>query len=307
MAKNWLYGLIWLAVTSLAPSIGIGQIKNFEGNKRINGTSLFLTVRGKGDPLLLIHGGPGLNHSYFIPYLAALEKEFTVIYYDQRACGRSSAPAADSISLKFLTDDIDAIRKELKVEKLKILGHSWGAVLAAHYALRYSAQVDRLILSNPAMFNRDYDGEAADILKQKTTKQDSTDRARILASGNLDAKKYNELLRITFRSSAYDRSNVSKINLNLPANFAEANTVLFTGLSKDPSFATDLYPSLKSFAFPVLIIHGESDVIPFSSIERLKKEIPHSKLEILKNSGHFPFVEATNSYNQILTTFLKKD
>ena len=307
MTISRLYFFVWLMVINLAPSIGIGQIKNFQGNKLINGTSLFLTVRGAGEPLLLIHGGPGLNHSYFIPYLANLEKDFTIIYYDQRACGRSSTPASDSISMEFLTDDIDAIRKELKIEKLKILSHSWGAILAAHYALRYPDHVAGLILSNPAMFNREYDREAADILKQKTTQQDSTDRARILASGNLDSKKYDELLRITFRSSAYDRSNVSKINLNLPKNFAEANTTLFTGLSKDPSFGTDLYPSLTAFTFPVLIIHGESDVIPFASIERLKKSIPHSKLEVLKKSGHFSFVEATKSYNQEVLSFLKKN
>jgi proline iminopeptidase len=64
-----------------------------EGLKKINGTSLFVSVKGSGEPLLIIHGGPGLNHSYFLPFLQGLEKNLRVIYYDQRACGRSLTPS----------------------------------------------------------------------------------------------------------------------------------------------------------------------------------------------------------------------
>ena len=273
--------------------------------KKINGTSLFLSVRGAGDPVIIIHGGPGLNHSYFIPFLQGLEKTKRVIYYDQRACGRSKTPSADSISIKFLVDDIEAIRNELKVEKLNILAHSWGAVLAAHYASRYPDHVKSIIFSNPAMLNRDFDQDAAALVKEKTTKTDSIDRANIFGSGTLDPKKYDELLRISFRTSAFDRANVSKINLNLPANFLEANRALFNALMKDPDFNSDMYKVLPSFNFPVLIIHGQSDVIPLRSIERLEKELPNDRLLVFKKSGHFPFVEETDAYNEAILKFLK--
>lgn len=274
------------------------------GLRKINGTSLFVLVKGSGDPIIVIHGGPGLNHSYFIPFLEGLEKSKQVIYYDQRACGKSTTPSPDSISIKFLVDDIDAIRKELKVEKLNILAHSWGAVLAAHYASQYPDHVKRIIFSNPAMLSRDFDQEAAALVKQKTTTADSVERANIFGSGTLDPKKYEALLRISFRISSHDRANVSKLDLNLPENFLDANRALFNALMKDPGFNSDMYKVLPSFKFPVLIIHGQSDVIPQRSIEQLEKGLPDDKLIIFKKSGHFPFVEETDAYIAAVLKFL---
>ena len=279
---------------------------DFTGLKKINGVSLFISIRGSGEPLLVLHGGPGLNHSYFLPFLAKLEEKYRVIYYDQRACGRSTTPSADSISMKFLVDDIEAIRKEFNITKLNILAHSWGAVLATHYASQHPDKIQRFIYSNPTMLSREYDQEAAALVKRKTTPADSVERARIFGSGTLDPKKFDELLRISFRISAYDRANMSKLKLNLPLNFLEANRALFTGLSKDPSFNSDMYKVLPSFRFPVLIIHGASDVLPPSSIERLKKGLPVSTYILFSKSGHFPFVEETQRYNEVVLKFLKE-
>jgi hypothetical protein len=84
-------------------------------------------------------------------------------------------------------------------------------------------------------------------------------------------KSYDELIRISFRISAYDRANISKINLNLPPNFLDSNRALFNALMKDPGFNSDMYNVLPTFKFPVLIVHGASDVLPQRSIDRLKK------------------------------------
>src|SRR5687768_10948645 len=96
--KTVILGITFIFLGSLAFS----QVDNFEGRRKINGTNLFFSLKGKGEYLLVIHGGPGLNHTYFNPHLKPLENAFKVIYYDQRACGKSSTPASDSISLKFL-------------------------------------------------------------------------------------------------------------------------------------------------------------------------------------------------------------
>ena len=74
---------------------------------------------------------------------------------------------------------------------------------------------------------------------------------------------------------------------------------------KDPSFNTDMYAALPSFKFPVLIIHGESDVIPMGSIDRLKKGLPDARLILFKKSGHFLFLEETEAYNDAIAKFLE--
>lgn len=281
----------------------MGQTESFEGKKRINGTNLFLSIHGNGDYLLVVHGGPGLNHSYFLPHLNGLEKDFRVVYYDQRACGQSAVPSVDSISMKFFIEDIEAIRKMLKVEKLNILAHSWGAVLAARYSIQYPDHVKKMVFSNPALLSHEYDAQVAALIKQKTTKQDSTDRARIMASE--DTKKYEKLFLLSFQLSAYDKSNIFKINLNLPSNFIEGNTALFTGLSRDSSLEANLYESLKSFSFPLMIIQGSSDILPPAVLDRFEKEVPHAKRYIFKKSGHFPFVEEPDLFRKTLIRFLK--
>jgi proline iminopeptidase len=276
-----------------------------QGKNKINGTDLYLNVKGKGEYLLVLHGGPGLNHSYFTPHLNELEKKFTLIYFDQRACGKSAIPSSDSISIKFLVGDIEAIRKKFKIEKLNILAHSWGALQAVQYARAHSDNVDKLILSNPSMLSREYDEQAAQLVKKNTTREDSIKLAN-MSQGEMDARKYEEMFLISFRPSAFNKENVSKINLNLPKNFASANNALFTALMKDPTLGQNLYQSLSGLNFPVLIIHGDADVIPYESIERLSKELPQSELAVFKESGHFPFVEETKLFNATVGEFLRE-
>ncbi|MFZ6012397.1 MAG: alpha/beta fold hydrolase [Bacteroidota bacterium] len=296
-----LAGLFIVLVTTC-----FGQPKDFAGIQKINGANLFLRIKGHGDHVLVLHGGPGLNHSYFRPYLDDLEKDFTVVYFDQRASGQSAIPSVDSISMKFFTDDIEAIRKILKADKLNILAHSWGAVLAVRYGMVYPENVSKMILSNPAMLSREYDHEAAQLIKQKTSKEDSVERAQLTAAGALDVKKYERLFQIGFKASAYNNENVTRINLNLPPNFSEANQTLFTALMKDPALGADLYDELKAFNFPVLVIHGEADVIPPKSIVRLKESLPQVQLATFTQSGHFPFVEEKHRYVMVVSRFLRQ-
>ena len=105
-------------ITLLLLSGTIACAQSSEGLTDINGTKLFVSQEGKGVPLIVIHGGPGLNHRYFKPHLDPLAKKNKVIYYDQRACGQSTIPAVDSISMEFFVDDIEAIRKLTGVEKI---------------------------------------------------------------------------------------------------------------------------------------------------------------------------------------------
>ena len=284
----------------------VGSAQDFEGVKKINGTNIFFSIKGTGENLILLHGGPGLNHRYFKPYLSGLEKKFRLVYYDQRSSGRSSSPAADSISVKFLVEDLEAIRRDLKIEKLNLLAHSWGAVLATYYAMAYPKRVNKVIFSNPAMLSREYDIEAAGYAKKKTTKEDSVLRAQIMSDANMDVNKYDQLIHLSFRTSAYDRKKIEKLDLGLPPQFVEANKALFTGLMKDPAMRANVYESLKTFDFPVLIIHGVADIIPFASIEKMKHNLHHAELVIMEQSGHFPFVEETKKYTELITTFLEK-
>jgi proline iminopeptidase len=293
--------LVCFLVSSLS-----SEAQDFIGRKKLNGVDIFLSIKGKGETILVLHGGPGLNHSYFKPHFDELEKKFRVVYYDQRASGQSATPSVDSISMHYFVQDLEAIRQYLNVEKVNILAHSWGAVLFTNYALKYPKAINKVMLVSPAMLSREYDQEAATNGKAKSIPQDSIDRAEIMSKGNLQVADYEKILKLSFKASAYNRNNLGGLNTNLPGNFVDASRALFTGLMKDPAANANLYDSLTKFNFPVLIVHGQADILPASSIERMRKNLPLSSLIIFDKSGHFPFIEENKKFLTLALDYFKK-
>lgn len=293
-----LVGLIASGFTSDA--------QNFIGRKKLNGTDLFLSIKGKGETVIVLHGGPGLNHSYFKPHFDELEKKFRVVYYDQRASGQSATPSVDSISTHFFVEDLEAVRQHLKLDRVNILAHSWGAVLFTNYAMKYPTKINKVMLVSPAMLSREYDQEAARNGKARGIPQDSIDRAEIMSKGNLQVADYEKILKLSFKASAFDRNNMESLNANLPGNFIDASRTLFTGLMKDPAASANLYDSIMNFNFPVLIVHGQADILPASSIERMRKNLPLGSLIIFEKSGHFPFIEENKKFINLALDYFKK-
>ena len=294
-----------LVILGFLISTSLFSQKSFEGLKGINGTNLYLRIEGQGVPLLIIHGGPGLNHSYFTPYLDELATSFTLIYYDQRSSGRSAIPSPDSISLKFFVKDIEAIREMIQAEKINILAHSWGSIPATQYCLTHPYHVSKLILSNPAPLSKEYDIEMAQFVASHMSKDDSLRRAQIISSRDFSVQNMTTLMKINFRSSAYSKENIDKLNINLPPDLDIANKALYTGLANDLA-SYNLYDLVKGLNFPVLIIEGKYDGIPAKSIARLSEIIPGSRRVVFKKSGHFPFLEETGRYTQVVRSFMTK-
>ncbi len=278
------------------------------GLQLVNGTKLFVRSIGKGEPIIVVHGGPGLNHEYFLPHLESLSKRFTLFFYDQRASGRSQIPANDSISLKFFTEDIESIRKSLAAEKITILAHSWGAIPAVNYAYNYRHRVKRLILCNPVPLSKEYDAELQATQRSKFTSQDSTDRSIIVGSPAFKlgrASAYKNLLMYSFRHSFFDEQNISKLRLEVPENYVKASQALYTGLGKELA-NYNYYDYLKSFEFKVLIIHGSADAVPLAALTRMHDQIPQATLLIFHKSGHFAFIEQRKKFDSEVTDFIKE-
>ena len=94
-------------------------------NIKVKDAELFCRVVGKGDPLIVIHGGPGMPHDYLLS-LKELAKEHQIIFYDQRATGRSTGEVTpETMQYQLFVEDIDSLRNSLGLEKISIIGHSW--------------------------------------------------------------------------------------------------------------------------------------------------------------------------------------
>src|SRR5207248_7381684 len=108
------------------------------------GVQLFVHEEGAGPPVIVVHGGPGLDSNYLAPDLQPLSQAHRVIYYDQRGSGRSTL--SNRVTADMLVSDLDALRQRLRLSKIALLGHSWGSGLAALYAAAHPESVSRLVL-----------------------------------------------------------------------------------------------------------------------------------------------------------------
>jgi proline iminopeptidase len=100
------------------------------------GVSLFVKIVGDGLPMLLMHGGLGVDHSTLLPMMATRDR-FKLIFYDHRCNGRSKGASTDSLTWENLTADAESLRERLGIEKWAVLGHSFGGMIAMEYATRY--------------------------------------------------------------------------------------------------------------------------------------------------------------------------
>ncbi len=278
--------------------------KSGRGMKLINGTHLYFEAMGKGEPILVIHGGPGLPHDYFLPYLEELAKTNLLIFYDQRSTGKSVIPD-DTIGTahKKMIDDIEAIRKAFGISKLNILAHSWGTRLAVNYALKYPASMRSLVLSNSIAMNHDYDSLQKAIADNKIYTPGFKEKKEEIQKRTISIMEIR--MRFAFLASMYNPENVDKVKLAFPEDFGDKQRALFRGLTSDlAAYDIDYFPKLQQIKCPVLVIHGDADAIPLAANERLASVFAKGRLVHMEKSGHFPFIEQPVEYTQVISKFV---
>jgi proline iminopeptidase len=265
---------------------------------------MYYKMMGSGIPLLILHGGPGLDHSYFLPQFAELAKDYKLIFIDQRANGRTEAPDSTKMNLSFFIEDIESVRKEFALGKLNLLGHSWGALIAMFYAVRYPENLNLLILMNPVSASSQGRDTANKLLQSRITKQDSIDRAEVMRSEGFRSRTpeaISKLFRIAFRPSFYNKTLVDSITLTFQPDYAKKSSTLrhMRGL-----LVYDIQQELSRIQCPTLILHGADDAIPLLTSRELQKQIGGSQLVVLYNCGHFPYIDAPQEFFKSVRLFM---
>jgi proline iminopeptidase len=109
-----------------------------EGYVDANGVMIYYKIFGRGKPLVIVHGGPGASHDYFLPYLTPLARHYQLIFIDERGSGRSQTlEDVSAYTVENMVEDVEAVRQALGLGQVSLLGHSYGGVLAQAYALKY--------------------------------------------------------------------------------------------------------------------------------------------------------------------------
>jgi proline iminopeptidase len=276
-----------------------------EGLLAVNGTNLYYHAFGEGEPVIVIHGGPVLDQSYMIDHFKVLSKNHRLIFYDQRASGKSAADVdTSSMTIKNLIDDIDQLRQKLGLDQVHVLGHSWGGMLAAKYAIEYPLKVKSLVLCDAMPPSFRLWNEEEQILAQRTSSYDSLLEDQIKSQPgfkNKEVKWVDSLMKVAFKSQFEDTTKLALLKIKLPEDYFKRSKI-FEHIGPE-LFAFDLTTQLEKIIAPTLIIYGDKEPASEISAPVYKSGIADSKLVIIPNSGHFPFIEQPERFNNAVNLF----
>jgi proline iminopeptidase len=269
----------------------------------LNGVQLYYERCGSGIPFLVMHGGLGLDHSYFRPGLDLLGDFFELYYYDHRGHGRSGPAPIETITYETLADDAEKLRKKLGYEKIGIIGHSAGGCVALHYAIRHPDHIRYLILLDTSPIF-DYPAEIMEnIARKKPTPE-------ILKALNAPSAKTAEEFQEQFRAYLPIYFHNFNSEMQEKAQHIVENTIFTHEILNHQDSLMEKYnvcPYLKEIQTPTLILVGEDDAIcPPSQANRMRKEITNSEIYVFPKCGHFPFLEKPKDFMAVIQTWIDK-
>ena len=277
-----------------------------QGLLSLEDARIFYEVLGSGEPILIIHGGPGLDHRYLRPGLDALAARHTLIYYDQRGTGRSTTEIGpETISLGAFVEDIEALREVLGYERIHVLTHSFGSRIGLTYAHRYPDRVRSLVLLNPVEPGSRFGAETARRRAEARTPEDSAELAMLTTSEAYEARDAATLAHVftvAFRAAMQNPDRVDELDLDLMDTTARQGQDVAELLGRELG-TVDGWGRLSEIEAPTLVIHGRFDLPPLAMATALSEALPNGRLTVLE-SGHFPYVEDRDGLVAAVSGFL---
>jgi proline iminopeptidase len=282
------------------------------------GNKIWIEEEGRGEPLIMVPGGGGGSHDYYHPYHDALAKDFHVIYYDGYGRGKSEkAKSPDEYTIDRDVEEVEALRKALGLDKIHLLGHSFGGFVAQGYAVKYPQNVNKLVLANTMVSAADY--QASTDFFNLTLEQYFPElwaeltvlrKKQLLAnSPEIQQAYFGSIGKMMEMFYFYEPAQAAKIVWS-ENTFDPATYYGITGPDADFVVGGDIVKmdftgKLKSLPFPILIIGGRADgvVLP-RLVKNLAAQAPQAKLVMFEKSGHFAFMEENGHYVDVLKQFL---
>lgn len=272
---------------------------------KVNGIELFYTKYGSGTPFLVMHGGLGFDHTYFRPELDSLGDHLQLIYFDYRGHGRSGRPPINTITYEQLADDAEELRKVLGVDKIGIFGHSAGGFIALTYAIKYPQNLSHLVIMNShAAFDRTC---VKEVLAGIQAKNPSPGLLKVLYGPDASTlEEFKNILRIINYLYVYDYN--SEIKNRFEKIFEDTIYNLEIGpLNKLLLSKFNVLADLNKITIPTLVLGGMGDgIIPVSQVRRLYDNIRNSEIYIFEKSGHYPFLEESETFVKVVLEWFNK-
>ena len=274
------------------------------GTFKSHGLNLVYETQGEGpEVIVVVHGGAGLPHDYFHPMLANLSRYAKLVFFDRRADMLGSGKSHQMASVDEMADDIDALRQELGLNRVTLLGHSFGGAIALNYAIRHPGNVKRLILVSATAVVEDPRAAERRIVQSLSPAELAAYNS---GEGGTGAAQPCDRVRKRY-SVLYPKYFYHMV----PYEFDRGvYTVYFDSLAKKialagDSNAIDLRAKLDQVKVPVIVFAGKHDLVaPPAQVEQLASGLPQAKLVVMEQSGHFPIFEENYLFTQWVRQFM---
>jgi proline iminopeptidase len=264
--------------------------------------------------LLLLHGGPGISHEYF----EALETQFAaegieLIYYDQLGSAFSDKPTDASLwTVDRFVEEVEQVRVALGLdqENFYLLGHSWGGILAAEYALQYGQHLKGLIISNMMMSIPDYNRYASDVLAKDMDPAVVAEIKAIEARGEYESPRYMELLIPNFYAKHICR--LPQWPDAVDRSFARINKQIYVSMQGPSEFGAsgllekwDRKAELPKLAMPTLVIGAAHDTMDPEHMRWISTQVQHGSFLLCPQGSHMAMWDDQAVYVGGLIAFLR--
>lgn len=261
------------------------------------------------DPLVCLHGGPGSTHHYFAPLERLTEDGRAVVLYDQLGCGRSDRPAEIDWNLQVFLDELAALREHLGLDRVHLLGTSWGGMLALEHALSRPGALSSLVLSSTLASAEEWEVEATRLRDELPVEVlatlDEDERG-----GSFDTPEYARAEEV-FNARHFYRGETRPPELErmMQERGRESyramwgpNEWTLTGALR----GWDVRPRLQELDLPALVIRGRYDLSTAAIAATLVRGLPQAREVVFERSSHTPVLEETERYLDVVGGFLRE-
>jgi pimeloyl-ACP methyl ester carboxylesterase len=274
-----------------------------------DGRKLFYEMFGEGDPLLCHPGGPGFSGAY-VGDLGGLDRSRTLVVLDPRGTGSSDPPASeDAYALADYVTDLGHVQEHLGVERIDLLGHSHGSLVALLYAAEQPERVGRLVLVAVGAGFRERELEAMEAAMQRRSGEPWFEDASA-ALEEEQAGRFRddaELGRIVARELPFYFARYGENEQAFVQHALEqpVHAAALRWFNAHEFMTFDLRPALPRVTAPTLVVAGEEDfILGPPACREVARGIAKARLEVLEGVGHMPWVENPEAFTVTLTDFL---
>ncbi|MBY0415372.1 MAG: alpha/beta hydrolase [Bdellovibrionales bacterium] len=260
--------------------------------------SLNYDYTNNGKPVLVMLHGLVSSLDTFLPVKAELEKNFSVLLVDQRGHGKSKPEGTDYTAIA-MARDLKNILDELQITKIMLLGHSMGARTALSFGHLYPEMVEKMILEDMGIHQRQKRSPERDIEKMEITKAVTVD--------SLQFESIDDIFKLISPLYSYAKdlltTKVTEVDGKFHLSFWPHVSVMY-GYQGN---YTDLTSALTETHFPVLFLNADQTMgsaLTPTCIEHIKANVPRAKLHEIKGSGHNVHKTAPVEFVKVVTTFL---